>query len=188
MDRCSLLLVNEKFLKPILEAHPLPTDNASEGNETPVTDEDTLLINKTTGGMDSPILPAIDDNISLTARSPKSSPSPHIGPRKYPVFVAGETSALVNVEEQVEDGNSIESIHDLVKQHNDKINQITTLLQFLIERMGGPNDHPLAVTPSSSNRKDPPTSETKIDQIAPQIQQLSKRLSKKGGQSLDTDQ
>ena len=53
--------------------------------------------------------------------------------------------------------------------------------------MASPNDHPPAVTPSSSNRNDQPTSETKIDQIAAKMQQLSQRLSKQGGQSSNTD-
>ncbi|XXG48020.1 hypothetical protein AAC387_Pa02g2568 [Persea americana] len=51
--------------------------------------------------------------------------------------------------------------------------------------MAGPNDHPPAVTPSSSNRNDPPTSRIRIDQIAAQMQQLSQRLSRQGGQSAD---
>ena len=101
--------------------------------------------------------------------------------------MAGETSLPLNVEEQVEGGNSVENIHDLVKQQNDKINQITTQLQFLMEQMVNPNDHPSAATPSSSNRKYSPASETKIDQIAAQMQLLSQRLSKQGGQSSDID-
>ena len=122
--------------------------------------------------MNSPVLRAIDDNVSLNTRSPESSPSPHTGPSKYPVLMARETSAPINVEEQLEGGNSVESIQILVKQQNDKINEITTQLQFLMERMTGPNDHPPAVTPPSSNRKDLLTSETKIDQIVIQMQQL----------------
>ena len=38
--------------------------------------------------------------------------------------MAGEASAPVNVEKQVEGENFAENIHDLVKQQNDKINQI----------------------------------------------------------------
>ncbi|XXG47264.1 hypothetical protein AAC387_Pa02g1936 [Persea americana] len=38
----------------------------SKGHETQVTDEDAHLINKNTGGMDSPVLWAIDDDVSLT--------------------------------------------------------------------------------------------------------------------------
>ena len=53
------------------------SDNASEGHETPVTDEDAPPINKNTRGMDSPVLRAIDDNVSITTRSLESSPSPH---------------------------------------------------------------------------------------------------------------
>ncbi|XXG47403.1 hypothetical protein AAC387_Pa02g2065 [Persea americana] len=68
------------------------SDNASEGNENPVTDEDAPLINKNIGGMDSPVLWAIDGNVSLTTRSPESSPSPHTGPSKNPVFMVRETS------------------------------------------------------------------------------------------------
>lgn len=89
--------------------------NASEGHETPVTDEDAPPINKNTRGMDSLILWAIDDNVSLTTRSLESSPSPHTGPSKYPIFMAGETSAPVKVEEQAEGGNPVENIQDLVK-------------------------------------------------------------------------
>lgn len=40
------------------------SDNASEGHETPVTDEDAPPTNKNTRGMDSPVLRAIDDNVS----------------------------------------------------------------------------------------------------------------------------
>ena len=86
------------------------SDNASEGHETPVTDEDAPPINKSTGGMESHILRAIDDNVSLIIRSPESSPSPYIEPSKYPVFMAGETSAPVNVEEQAEGENPVENI------------------------------------------------------------------------------
>ncbi|XXG82452.1 hypothetical protein AAC387_Pa10g0399 [Persea americana] len=161
--------------------------NASEGHETQVMDEDVSSTNENTRGMDSPILRAIDDNVSLTTRSPESSPSPHTEPDRYLVFMAGETSAPINVEEQIKGGNTTENIHDLVKQWNGKINQITTQLQFLKEWMTGLNDNPPAVTPSSSNRKDTYTSKIKIDQIAAQMQQLSQRLSKQGGQSLDTD-
>ena len=75
------------------------SDNALEGHETLVTDEDAPPINKNTRSMDSPVLWAIEDNVSLTTRSPKSSPSPHTRPSKYPVFMAGESSAPVNVVE-----------------------------------------------------------------------------------------
>lgn len=48
-----------------------------------------------------------------------------------------------------------------------------------------PSDHS-PTTPSSSNRRDQPTSipnnEARIDRIAAQLQQLSHRLSKQGGQ------
>ena len=47
--------------------------------------------------------------------------------------MAGETSALANVEEHVEEENPVENMQDLVKQKNDKINQIVTQLQFLME-------------------------------------------------------
>ncbi|XXG42315.1 hypothetical protein AAC387_Pa01g2629 [Persea americana] len=102
------------------------SDDVSKGHKTPVTDEDVPLINKNTGGMDSPVLQAIDDGISLTTRSLEGSLSLHTGPGKYSVFMAGETSALVNAEEQAEGGNPVENIPDLVKQQNDKINQIAT--------------------------------------------------------------
>ncbi|XXG42197.1 hypothetical protein AAC387_Pa01g2529 [Persea americana] len=130
--------------------------------------------------MASPIIWAIDDDVSLTTRSFESSFSPHTGSGKYSVFMVGETSALVNAEEQVEGENPVENIQDLVKQQNERINQIATQLQSLIEWMTGPNDHPPA-TPSSSNRRDPHTSGTRTDQIAVQIQQLSQRLSKQSG-------
>ena len=35
--------------------------------------------------------------------------------------MAGETSTTVNVEEQVDGGNSVESIHDLVKEQMTKL-------------------------------------------------------------------
>ncbi|XXG82304.1 hypothetical protein AAC387_Pa10g0284 [Persea americana] len=85
-------------------------DNAFKGHETPVTDEDTPLINKNTEGMDSLVLRAIDDNVSLTTQSLESSPSPHTGPRNYPVFMARETSAPVNVEEQAEGENPVDNL------------------------------------------------------------------------------
>ncbi|XXG85583.1 hypothetical protein AAC387_Pa11g0633 [Persea americana] len=91
-------------------------DNASEGHEPPVIDEDSPRTNKNTGGMDFPVLRAIDDNVSLTTRSPKSSRSPHTRPSKYAVFMVRETCAPVNVEEQVEGGNTTENIQDLVKK------------------------------------------------------------------------
>ena len=94
-------------------------DNASEGHDTPVIDEDAPPINKSTGGMDSPVLWVIDDNVSLITRSLESGPSPHTGPSKYPVFMAGKISAPINVEEQAESENPAENIHDLVKQQND---------------------------------------------------------------------
>ena len=53
------------------------SDNALEGHETLVIDEDAPSINKNTGGMNSPVLRAIDDNVSLTTRSPESSLSPY---------------------------------------------------------------------------------------------------------------
>ena len=42
------------------------SDNALEGHEIPVTNEDAAPIDRNTGGMDSPVLWAIDDNVSLT--------------------------------------------------------------------------------------------------------------------------
>lgn len=86
------------------------SDNAFKGHETSVTDEDAPLINKNTGGMDSPIPWVIDDDVSLTTRSLESSLSPHIGPGKYPIFIAGETSAPVNAEEQAKGENSVGNI------------------------------------------------------------------------------
>ena len=65
--------------------------------------------------MASPILRAIDDDVSLTTRSLESNFSPHTVPAKYFVFMAGETSALVNAEEQAEDTNPVENMQDLVK-------------------------------------------------------------------------
>ena len=38
--------------------------------------------------------------------------------------MAGETSALANVEEPVEDESLVENMQDLVKQQNDRVNQI----------------------------------------------------------------
>ena len=58
---------------------------------------------------------------------------------------------------------------DLVKQQNDKINQIATQLQFLMEQVTDHNYYPPVATLSSSNRKDPYASGTKIDQIAAQM-------------------
>ena len=92
------------------------SDNASEGRETPVTDEDAPLINKNTGGMDAPVLWVIDYDVSLTTRNLESSLSPYTGLSKYPVFMDEETSALVNAEEQAKVENPVENIHDLVKQ------------------------------------------------------------------------
>ena len=66
--------------------------------------------------MDSSVLRVIDDNVSLTTRNLESIPSPHTGPSKYLIFIAGETSAPVNVEEQAEGENSVENIQDLVKR------------------------------------------------------------------------
>lgn len=53
----------------------------------------------------------------------------------------GETSAPANAEEHVEEENLVENTQELVKPQNDKINQIATQLQFLMERVTGPNDH-----------------------------------------------
>ncbi|XXG88458.1 hypothetical protein AAC387_Pa12g0666 [Persea americana] len=144
-------------------------DDASEGHETLVTNEEAPLMNKNTGGMASPVLWAIDDDVSLTTQSLGSSFSPHTRPGKYSVFMAGETSAPTNAEKQAEGENLVENIQDLVKLQNDRINQIATQLQFLIERVTDPNDQPPA-TPSSLNRRDPHTSGARIDQIAAQIQ------------------
>ncbi|XXG41553.1 hypothetical protein AAC387_Pa01g1993 [Persea americana] len=148
----------------------LTAQSSNPIDETLVTDENVLLIKKNTEGMDSPILRVIDDDVSLTTRSLENSFSPNTGPCKYPVFMAGEISALVNAEEQFEGENPVENIQDLVKQRNDKISQIATQLQFLMERMTGPNDHPLVETPSSSNRKDQHTSGMRINQITVQMQ------------------
>ena len=89
--------------------------------------------------------------------------------------MAGETSAPVNAEEQVEGENPIENIQDLVKQQNDRINQIATQLESLMEQVTGPNEHPLT-TPSASNRRDPHTYGARIDQITAQIQELSQKV------------
>ncbi|XXG77454.1 hypothetical protein AAC387_Pa08g1601 [Persea americana] len=80
-----------------------PTDggesnSAFDGRETPVTDEKTPLVGKNTGGMASIVLWVIDDDVSLITRSLESGFSPLAGPSKYPVFMATETSAPVNVE------------------------------------------------------------------------------------------
>ncbi|XXG88464.1 hypothetical protein AAC387_Pa12g0670 [Persea americana] len=99
--------------------------------------------------------------------------------------MAGETIAPVNAEEQPEGENLGENIKYLVKQQNDRINQIAAQLQFLMERMTGPNKHPPA-TPSSSNTRDPHTSGARIDQTAAQIEQLSQMLSKQSGQFADS--
>ena len=53
------------------------SDNASEGHETLVIDEETPLIGKNTGGLDSPILSGIDDDVSLATQSLGSSFSTH---------------------------------------------------------------------------------------------------------------
>ena len=63
-------------------------DNTSKGYETPVTDEEAPLINKNTEGIASPMLQAIDDNVSLTTRSLERNFSPHTGPRRYSIFKA----------------------------------------------------------------------------------------------------
>ncbi|XXG52803.1 hypothetical protein AAC387_Pa03g1023 [Persea americana] len=91
------------------------SDNDTEGHETPVIDEDAPLINKNTGRMDSPVLRAIVYNVLLTTRSLEGSLSPHTGPSKYSVFMARETSAPVNAEEQTEGEDPPENIQDLVK-------------------------------------------------------------------------
>ena len=49
------------------------SDNAFEGHEAPVTDEDAPPTNKNAGAMDSPVLRAIVDNVSLTIRSLKAA-------------------------------------------------------------------------------------------------------------------
>ena len=48
--------------------------------------------------------------------------------------------------------------------------------------MIGPNNHPPVVTPSSSNRKYPLTSGTRIDHIATQMEHVLQRLSKQSSQ------
>lgn len=48
--------------------------------------------------------------------------------------------------------------------------------------MIGPNNHPPVVTPSSSNRKDPHISGTRIDHIATQMEHVSQRLSNQSSQ------
>lgn len=82
--------------------------------------------------------------------------------------MAREASALTNVEENTKEGNPVENVQDLVKQQNERINQIATQLQFLMERVIGPNDHSPG-TPSSSNMRGKHTSsvenEARIDQI-----------------------
>ena len=45
--------------------------NASEGHETPVSDEEAPLINKNTGGTASPVLQAIDDDIFIDYPEPQ---------------------------------------------------------------------------------------------------------------------
>lgn len=89
-----------------------------------------------------------------------------MGPSKYYVFMVGEASAPTNAEENVKEEKLVENIQDFVKQQNDRISQIATQLQFLMERLRDPNDHSL-VMPSSSNRRDPPASsqnnEARID-------------------------
>ncbi|XXG47868.1 hypothetical protein AAC387_Pa02g2436 [Persea americana] len=91
------------------------SDNASKVHETWVIDKDAPLINKNIGGMASPILRAIDDDTSLTTQSLEGSLSPHTGPDKYSVFMAGEARALVNAEEQAEGENLVENVQDLIK-------------------------------------------------------------------------
>eukprot|EP00268_Persea_americana_P011080 TRINITY_DN14606_c1_g1_i1.p1 TRINITY_DN14606_c1_g1~~TRINITY_DN14606_c1_g1_i1.p1 ORF type:complete len:133 (-),score=13.27 TRINITY_DN14606_c1_g1_i1:71-430(-) len=91
------------------------SDNASKGHETPVIDEDAPLTNKNTGRMDSPVLRAIVYNVLLTTRSLEGSLSPHTRPGKYSIFMVGETSAPVNIEEQTEGEDPPENIQDLVK-------------------------------------------------------------------------
>ena len=71
--------------------------------------------------------------------------------------MASETSVPANAEEHVEDEDSVEIVQDLVKQQNDRINQIVTQLQFLMERVTSPNDYS-PTTLSSSNKRDSPTS------------------------------
>ncbi|XXG82965.1 hypothetical protein AAC387_Pa10g0836 [Persea americana] len=68
------------------------SDNASKGHETPVTDEEAPLMNKNTGGMVSPVLWAIDDDVSLTVWNLESSFLPLTEPGKYSVFMDEETS------------------------------------------------------------------------------------------------
>ncbi|XXG41770.1 hypothetical protein AAC387_Pa01g2168 [Persea americana] len=73
------------------------SNNTSEGHVTPVTDDETLLTGKNIRGMGSPVLRDIDNDVSLASRSLKSNFSPHTGPGKYSIFMAGETSAPANV-------------------------------------------------------------------------------------------
>ena len=69
------------------------SNNASKGQETSVIDEETPLVGKNIGGIDSPILRGIDDYVSLTTQSLESNFSPHARPGKYYSFMAGETSS-----------------------------------------------------------------------------------------------
>ena len=101
------------------------SDNTSDGHETSFTDEETPLINKNIRGMASPVLRAIDDDISLTTRSLKSSFSPHTRPGKHSVFMVGGTSAPVNAEEQAKGENPVENIQVWL---NSKMTELTRTL------------------------------------------------------------
>ena len=78
----------------LMARSPNPTkseelDNASEGHETPVTNEDAPPINKNTGGMDSPLLRAIDDNVSITTQSLEAALHPILDQANTPFSWVG---------------------------------------------------------------------------------------------------